>query len=62
MTNCIYCYAKIPKEWNAYTFKVNFRNAIVKVEVNHQETKVSVEGDQEIDIVVNGKPQLVKNQ
>ena len=53
---------KIPKEWNAYTFKVNFRNAIVKVEVNHQETKVSVEGDQEIDIVVNGKPQLVKNQ
>ncbi len=48
---------KIPKEWNAYSFKVNFRNAIVKVKVNHQETKVSVEGNQEIDVVVNGKKQ-----
>ena len=52
---------KIPKEWNAYSFKVNFRNAIVKVEVNHQETKVSVEGNQEIDVIVNGKSQLVKS-
>lgn len=48
---------KIPKEWNAYSFKVNFRNAIVKVEVNHSETKVSVEGNQEIDVIVNGKKQ-----
>ncbi len=45
---------KIPKEWDAYSFKVNFRNAIVKVEVNHQETKVAVEGNQEIDVIVNG--------
>jgi maltose phosphorylase len=51
---------KIPKEWNGYSFKVNFRNAIVKVEVNHKETKVSVEGNQEIDLIVNGKSQLVK--
>lgn len=46
---------KIPKEWNAYSFKVNFRNTIVKVEVDHQETKVSVEGNKEIEILVNGK-------
>ena len=51
---------KIPKEWNGYSFKVNFRNAIVKVEVNHKETKVSVEGNQEIEVLVNGKSQLVK--
>ncbi|WP_338376938.1 glycoside hydrolase family 65 protein [uncultured Flavobacterium sp.] len=51
---------KIPKEWNAYSFKVNFRNAIVKVEVNHEETKVNVEGNQEIEVLVNGKSQLVK--
>jgi len=51
---------KIPKEWKAYSFKVNFRNSIVKVEVNHNETKVSVEGNQEIDVLVNGKSQLVK--
>ncbi len=51
---------KIPKEWKAYSFKVNFRNAIIKVEVNHKETKVNVEGNQEIEVLVNGKSQLVK--
>ena len=35
-------------------------NSIVKVEVNHNETKVSVEGNQDIDVLVNGKSQLVK--
>ena len=48
---------KIPKEWEAYSFKVNFRNAIVKVEVNHYERKISIEGNQNIDVVVNGKKQ-----
>ena len=48
---------KIPKEWDAYSFKVNFRNAIVKVEVNHNQTNVSVEGNSEIDILVNGTKQ-----
>jgi maltose phosphorylase len=51
---------KIPKEWEGYSFKVNFRNAIVKVEVNHTETKVSVEGNQEIDVLVNGREILDK--
>lgn len=59
--NALYFEPRIPKEWNAYSFKVNFRNAIVKVEVNHQETKVSVENNQEIDIFINGKAQLVKS-
>ena len=39
------------------SFKVNFRNAIVKVEVNHNQTNVSVEGNSEIDILVNGTKQ-----
>ncbi len=52
---------RIPEQWKGYSFKVNFRNAIVKVEVNHQETKVSVEGNQSVEIVINGASQLVKN-
>jgi maltose phosphorylase len=51
---------RIPNQWKAYSFKVNFRNAIVKVEVNHQETLISIEGNQEIEIIVNGKSQQVK--
>lgn len=52
---------RIPEQWKGYSFKVNFRNAIVKVEVNHQETKVSVEGNQEVEVIINGASQLVKN-
>jgi len=52
---------RIPEQWKGYSFKVNFRNAVVKVEVNHQETKVSVEGNQEVEVIINGTSQLVKN-
>jgi maltose phosphorylase len=52
---------RIPHQWKGYSFKVNFRNAVVKVEVNHQETKVSVEGNQEVEVIINGTSQLVKN-
>lgn len=52
---------RIPEQWKGYSFKVNFRNAIVKIEVNHQETKVAVEGNQEVEVIINGASQLVKN-
>jgi maltose phosphorylase len=52
---------RIPEQWKGYSFKVNFRNAIVKVEVTHQETKVSVEGNQEVEVIINGSSQVVKN-
>ena len=52
---------RIPAQWKGYSFKVNFRNSIVKVEVNHQETKVSVEGDTSLEVIVNGASQLIKN-
>ncbi|BFM43306.1 glycoside hydrolase family 65 protein [Flavobacterium sp. CFS9] len=47
---------KIPKEWNGYSFKINFRNQILKVAVNHNETTFTVDGDQDLTIVVNGNP------
>ena len=52
---------RIPEQWKGYSFKVNFRNAVVKVEVTHQETKVSVEGNKEVEVIINGASQLVKN-
>ena len=45
---------KIPKEWKGYSFKINFRNQILKVSVNHNETNFTVDGDQDLTIVVNG--------
>ena len=46
---------RIPKEWNAYSFKVNFRNRILKVTVTRDETNFELESDQEMSIRVYGK-------
>ncbi|CAM4015914.1 glycoside hydrolase family 65 protein [Gillisia limnaea] len=46
---------RIPDGWQAYSFKVNFRNQIVKVEVNAGKTTFKVEGDQSVLILVKGK-------
>ncbi len=52
---------KIPAQWKGYSFKVNFRNAIIKVEVNQEGTNVSIEGNSDVEVFVNGESQLIKN-
>lgn len=51
---------KIPAQWKGYSFKVNFRNAIVKVEVKQEGTNVSIEGNSNDEVFVNGESQLIK--
>jgi len=51
---------KIPKEWTGYTFKINFRNQILKVVINHKETQFSLEGSKELTVFVNGDAVLVE--
>jgi maltose phosphorylase len=51
---------KIPTQWNGYSFKINFRNQILKVSVHANETKLSLEGDHKIIVFVNGKEILVE--
>jgi maltose phosphorylase len=51
---------KIPTEWKGYSFKVNFRNAIVKAEVNQYGTNVSIEGNSDVEVFVNGESLLIK--
>lgn len=46
---------QIPDQWNAYSFKVNFRNRIIKVEVGKDATNFELTGDKEMSIRVNGK-------
>ncbi len=45
---------KIPKEWKSYSFKVNFRNHVLKVNVNQTETTFELEGNANLKIAVNG--------
>ncbi len=46
---------KIPEQWNGYSFKINFRNQIIKVSVNQNKTTFGLEGTDELKIMVNGK-------
>ena len=46
---------QIPEQWKAYSFKVNFRDRILKVDVSADKTEFSLEGEDSLDILVNGK-------
>ncbi|PWG04973.1 glycoside hydrolase family 65 protein [Polaribacter aquimarinus] len=46
---------KIPKEWKSYSFKVNFRNQIITVNVTQKGTHFEIDGKKEIQILVNGE-------
>ncbi len=46
---------KIPQQWEGYSFKVNFRNQIIKVNITQTDTSFEIDGDSELNILVNGK-------
>jgi len=46
---------KIPKQWDAYSFKINFRNIILKVHVGQDQTTFTIEGNSDLQILVNDK-------
>ena len=46
---------KIPEQWKAYSFKVNFRGKILKVNVYQNETNFELEGDEQLQLLVNNK-------
>ena len=51
---------RIPKEWDGYSFKINFRNQILKISVHQKETNFSLEGEIPIAVYVNGTAILVE--
>ncbi|WP_396633200.1 glycoside hydrolase family 65 protein [Maribacter sp. R86514] len=46
---------QIPDQWEAYSFKVNFRNRIIKVDVTAKNTSFHLTGTEEVSIRVNGE-------
>lgn len=51
---------KIPGQWEGYSFKVNFRHQILKVNICKDKTDFELEGDKELDILVNSLPVTIK--
>ncbi|MCG9791537.1 glycoside hydrolase family 65 protein [Flavobacterium algicola] len=50
---------KIPKEWEGYSFKINFRNQIVKVAVTANGSTFTLDGNDEMTINVYEKDILI---
>lgn len=50
---------KIPEQWEGYSFKVNFRNRILKVIVNQGKTHFELDGDQDLSILVHGNQVII---
>ncbi|XLS28738.1 glycoside hydrolase family 65 protein [Flavobacteriaceae bacterium M23B6Z8] len=46
---------RIPAEWNGYSFKVNFRNHIIKINVSKKSAAFTLEKGDMLDILVDGK-------
>jgi maltose phosphorylase len=46
---------RIPKQWNAYSFKINFRDQILKINVTQNETNFELVNGDELSILVNGE-------
>ncbi|MGA9591449.1 MAG: glycosyl hydrolase family 65 protein, partial [Salegentibacter sp.] len=46
---------RIPEQWKAYSFKVKFRNQILKIEVAADKTSFLLEGTEPLEILLNGK-------
>ncbi|MFX0556449.1 glycoside hydrolase family 65 protein [Maribacter sp. CXY002] len=54
---------QIPKQWETYSFKVNFRNRIIKVRVTANKVTFELIGDREVSIRVNDKKvELIPNK
>lgn len=46
---------RIPKQWNGFSFKVNFRDNLLKIKVTLEKTNFELEGKEPLEILVNGK-------
>ncbi len=46
---------QIPRQWKTYSFKVNFRNRIIKITVSAEKVTFELRGENEVSIRVNDK-------
>jgi maltose phosphorylase len=51
---------RIPEQWQGYSFKINFRNQVLKVSVHPGETRFTLEGGRQLKVVVSGKEVTVQ--
>jgi len=52
---------KIPKQWKGYSFKVNFRNHIIKVNVTQEQTYFEMLCGEELEVLFNNRPLVLES-
>jgi maltose phosphorylase len=50
---------KIPKQWEGYSFKINFRDQILKVNVTQNMTVFKLDGNHDLNIIINDERLLI---
>lgn len=50
---------KLPDAWDGFSFKINFRNQILKVSIKKGENSFSLDSGDDLEILVNNKPVTV---
>lgn len=51
---------KIPSQWESYSFKINYRNQILKVNITQDQTNFELDGDTAVDIKVFNKKHTIR--
>ncbi|MGC6431674.1 MAG: glycoside hydrolase family 65 protein [Jejuia sp.] len=52
---------KIPKQWKGYSFKINFRDHILKVNITQEQTYFEMLCGEELEILFNNKPLVLES-
>ncbi|MBJ6368271.1 glycoside hydrolase family 65 protein [Snuella sedimenti] len=60
--NSLHFEPKIPKQWENYSFKVNFRNRILKVNVTQKQTQFEMISGEPLEFFVNNSPLLLQKE
>ncbi len=50
----------IPEQWKLYSFKIRFRNVLLKFEVSKESLKIENQSNYDIDLIIFGNSRLVK--
>jgi maltose phosphorylase len=50
---------QIPEQWESYSFKINFRNRVIKVNVSQKETTFTIDEGADLEIMLKGKPKTL---
>ena len=50
---------RIPRQWKAYSFKIRYRGAVIRVEVTHDRAQVRTVEGSPVTVVIRGQPRLV---